>query len=250
MTALKVKDTTSWDVVSENVRKRNSIEFDVKEYLDGILLEISNHRAVQHPFLEWYKTNTLTIEQELQLYSECYYFFQYLPFYITGMAVKTKDENILREIVLNVYDEVGHKVTHSEIYKMFLEKIGINFQNVSDYTPLQVTTDLNLGIKELYTNSDIEKSLGALYADETMSSIMVSSLNDGLENQGYNKSARHFWILHIEVELGHSNSVFNAISPHLHSVETREKFESGVNRFLFLLENYWDGVQEKLGVMI
>lgn len=238
-----------FDNVEPGIRRRIALEDPaIKEYLDGTLARIASHRGVEHPYLNAYRTTRLTPEQERLMYSETHYFFRHLPFYITGMAVKTRDEMILREIVLNVYDEVGGDVTHSTLFANFLAGIGIEKEHLDGYEPLEVTKRLNDGIRVLYTESPIHKSLGALYADETMSSIMVSKINDGLANHGYSKELRHFWQLHIDVEVGHSNSVFNAIAPYVGSAETRAEFEEGAFEFLELVENYWDGVQQLVGL--
>jgi pyrroloquinoline quinone (PQQ) biosynthesis protein C len=238
-----------FDDAGPGIRRRIAVDDpDVKAYLDGMLERISSHRGVEHPFLNAYRTQRLTPEQERRLFCECFYFFRYLPFYITGMAIKTRDEMILREIVLNVVDEVGEDPTHSTIYADFLRRIGISAEDVEQYEPLDVTLRLNDGIRRLYTETPIAEALGALYADETMSSIMVSKLNDGLANQGYDEDVRHFWLLHIAVEVGHSNSVFNAIAPYVTSAETRAQFETGAFEFLGLVEDYWDGVQQVVGI--
>ncbi|MFJ9411253.1 4-chloro-allylglycine synthase BesC [Streptomyces sp. NPDC101393] len=238
-----------FDNVEPGIRRRIAVEDPaIKEYLDGMLARIAGHRGVEHPYLNAYRTTRLSPEQERLMYSECHYFFRHLPFYITGMAIKTRDEMILREIVLNVYDEVGGDSMHSALFSGFLSRIGIKKEHLDGYEPLEVTKRLNDGIRILYTESPIHKALGALYADETMSSIMVSKINDGLANQGYDKDLRHFWQLHIDVEVGHSNSVFNAMAPYVGSPATRAEFEEGAFEFLGLVENYWDGVQQLVGL--
>lgn len=238
-----------FDNAEAGIRRRIAVaDPSIKEYLDGMLARIASHRGVEHPFLNAYRTTALDPRQERLLYSECYYFFRHLPFYITGMAMKTRDEMILREIILNVYDEVGGKQTHSKLFADFLARIGIDQDHLEHYEPLRVTRRLNDGIRCLYTESPIHKALGALYADETMSSIMVSKINDGLRNQGYDAGLRHFWQLHIDVEVGHSNSVFNAMAPYVGSATTRLEFEEGAFEFLGLVEAYWDGVQQLVGL--
>lgn len=231
------------EVDNPEIRKR--IDFDeveTKAYLDSRIEGVLSHRAVEHPFLNWYTRNSLTKDQERTLFLECFYFFRYLPYYIAGMAMNTRSDAVLRELILNVYDEVCGEVTHSTIYREFLHKIGISDEDIETYNPLPTTTALNEGIKKLYTEMPIAKSLGALYADETMSAIMVGKLNDGLKNQGYDEVMRYFWVLHTQVEVGHSNSVFNAIFPYIKEPNTKELFEAGMAGFLSLLEAYWDGV--------
>jgi pyrroloquinoline-quinone synthase len=231
------------EVDNPEVRKRISFdEEETKEYLDSLIESILSDRAVEHPFLNWYTNHRLTGEQERKLYLECFYFFQYLPFYIAGMAMSTRSYEVLRELILNVYDEVGGSVMHSTLYRQFLNRIGISDEDIAAYQCLPTTTALNEGIKRLYTEMPIAKSLGALYADETMSAIMTGKLADGLKHQGHDEHARYFWILHTEVEVGHSNSVFNAIFPYMKEENTKGLFEEGMTEFLDLVEAYWDGV--------
>jgi pyrroloquinoline-quinone synthase len=235
------------EVDNPEVRKRMTFEGEeTKDYLNSLIERIVADRAVEHPFLNWYTTNKLTKSQERKLYLECFYFFQYLPFYIAGMAISTRSYAVLRELILNVYDEVGGDVLHADIYREFLHRIGISDEDISAYKCLPTTTALNDGIRKLYTEMPINKSLGALYADETMSAIMTSKLGEGLKNQGYDEHIRYFWILHTEVEVGHSNSVFNAIFPYVQEEKTKQLFEEGLAEFLHLVEVYWDGVQALL----
>lgn len=231
------------EVDHPDIRKRMSFdESETKQYLDSHIEGILAHRAIEHPFLNWYARNPLTKEQEHKLFLECFYFFRYLPYYIAGMALNTRSDAVLREIILNVYDEVCGNVTHSTLYRQFLHKLGITDEDIESYKPLPTTTALNEGIRKLYTEMPIAKSLGALYADETMSATMTAKLNDGLKNQGYDEKQRYFWELHTQVEVGHSNSVFNAIFPYIKEADTKERFEAGMTEFLDLVEAYWDGV--------
>jgi pyrroloquinoline quinone (PQQ) biosynthesis protein C len=231
------------EVSNPEIRKRMDFdEVETKQYLDSHIEGILSNRAVEHPFLGWYTQNRLTKDQERKLFLECFYFFRYLPYYIAGMAMNTRSDAVLREIILNVYDEVCGEVTHSTIYRQFLHSIGISDEEIASYQCLPTTTALNEGIKKLYTEMPIAKSLGALYADETMSAVMTAKLNDGLKNQGYDETERFFWVLHTQVEVGHSNSVFNAIFPYIKEPDTKGLFESGLAEFLNLVEAYWDGV--------
>jgi len=235
------------EVDNPEVRKRITFnEDETKNYLNSLLEEILEDRAVEHPFLNWYTAHKLTKSQERKLFLECFYFFEYLPFYITGMAMKTRDYAVLRELILNVYDEVGGEVLHADLYREFLHRIGITDEDIAAYKCLPTTTALNEGIKRLYTEMPLEKSLGALYADETMSAIMTGKLGEGLKNQGYDEHMRYFWLLHTEVEVGHSNSVFNAIFPYVKDENTKKLFEEGSTEFLDLVEAYWDEVQALL----
>lgn len=241
MTAIKVQ---KFDEIQEpDVRQRLKVnDQEVKSYLNEKMEYILNHRAVEHPLLNYYRKNKFTKEQEKKFYLECWYYFQYEPFYITSIAINTRDYNILREVVLNVYDEVGGKVTHETLFRQQINELGVSDEEIDNYKCLPTTTAINEGAMKLYGEPPIEKSLGALYADETMSAVLATQLNDGLENQGYDKNVRKHWLMHLNVEIGHSNNAFNAIAPYVIHQQGRELFEAGINKYLELLEAYWDGV--------
>ncbi len=241
MTTVNIQD---FEIIQEpGVRQRLTLnDQEVKNYLNEQMEYILNHRAVQHPLLNYYRQNKFTKEQEKKFYLECWYYFQYEPFYITSMAVNTRDYHILREIILNVYDEVAGKVTHETLFREQINDLGITNEEIDTYQCLPTTKAINEGAKKLYGEPPIERALGALYADETMSAVLATQLNDGLENQGYDKNVRKHWLMHLNVEIGHSNNAFNAIAPYVIEPSGRELFATGINQYLQLLEAYWDGV--------
>lgn len=241
---MRTLDVQEFEKVQEpGMRQRLGVDSpEVKGYLNGKMEYVLNHRAVRHPLLEYYRKNKFTKEQERKFYLETWYYFQYEPFYITSMAVNTRDYNILKEIVLNVYDEVAGKSTHEDLFREQINDLGITNEEIDTYQCLPTTLAINEGAQKLYAEPPIERSLGALYADETMSAVLSTQLNDGLENQGYSKSVRKHWLMHLNVEISHSNNAFNAIAPYIVSQKGRDLFEEGINTYLALLENYWDGV--------
>ncbi|MBO3459767.1 iron-containing redox enzyme family protein [Aetokthonos hydrillicola Thurmond2011] len=241
MTALKVEEFEQ--IQEPNVRQRLEVnDEEIRNYLNEKMNYILNHRAVQHPLLNYYRKNKFTKEQEKKFYLECWYYFQYEPFYIVGIAMNTRDYNILREVVLNVVDEVGGKVTHETLFREQINELGISDEEIDNYKCLPTTTAINTGAMKLYTEPPVERALGALYADETMSAVLATQLNEGLENQGYDKNVRKHWLMHLNVEIGHSNNAFNAIAPYVSHPQGRSLFEAGLNQYLELLEAYWDGV--------
>lgn len=218
----------------------------VQRYLDEQLQRILKNRGVDHPFLHWYRDNALTPQQERVVYLETACYFRHVLFYICSICTLTRDESILREVLANVRDELGTEKSHSELFGEFLRSIGISAEDEVSYQPLETTHALNQGIFEIYTTPPLLRALGGLYAEETQSAAMVAAYNAGLLNQGYSAEIRHFWTLHIEAEIGHSNSVFNCIHPYLEDPENQRVFERGIDDYMKLLENYWDGVQARV----
>jgi pyrroloquinoline quinone (PQQ) biosynthesis protein C len=171
------------------------------------------------------------------------------------MAMSTRDEKILRELAINLVEETGSRrningksprledMPHLDIYRDFLMKLGLRESDVYSYDCLKSTTDVDTGIGSLYTQQPIEKSLGAMYALETMSGYMCSKLNEGLKYSGYDRTERYFFELHSVREEGHANGVFNAVQPHLDSFTAKQHFEAGIQEFMLLMENFWNGVE-------
>ena len=153
---------------------------------------------------------------------------------------------VLRSIVFNASDELGKTKYHSEMYQEFLLDKNISSKEIDDYKCLPSTQALNEGIYNLYNTPPLQKALGALFADETMSASMVSKFNEGLIKEGLTEKQRKFWILHIHVEVGHSNAIFNIVEKHLQTEEDQKKFMEGIEQYLHLMEIFWDGVSSKI----
>ena len=128
-----------------------------------------------------------------------------------------------------------------------MRNYGITDYELANHTPLPSTTALNEGIRTLYQTRPLVRALGALFADETLSAGLVSKYNDGLEQEGFSAEDRYFWTLHCEWEVGHSNAVFNIVEPYLNNDEDRRLFKEGIDQYLYLMEGYWDGIENLIG---
>jgi pyrroloquinoline-quinone synthase len=229
------------------VKRRNVSDTQIVSFTDEKMNHILNHRALEHPFFNYYAKNGLSPEKSKTLYLETLHYFKYLPFYICGIAALTRDDNVLRFIAFNAMDELGENYSHSDMYRAFMIKKGITLEEITNYKPLPSTVALNEGIRTLYSTLPLSRALGALFADETLSAGLVSKYNDGLIAEGLNETDRYFWTLHCEVEVGHSNAVFNICEPYLQTPEDRQAFSEGIDQYLFLMEKYWDGIEKLIG---
>lgn len=226
------------------VARDNEIKKSTKEYLDNCVDYILMHKGTKHPFLLSYADKGLSNDKSKILYLETLGYFSYLPFYVAGIAQLTRDEAVLRSIGFNVMDELGKKTSHTEMYYNFLVKKGITEKEIKEYRCSPSTKALNNGIRSLYNTLPLETALGALFADETMSAYMVEQYNNGLIKEGVSKKDRFFWELHMKVEVGHSNAVFNVMSPYLDSNNGKEKFDEGIEQYMYLMNQYWNGIEK------
>jgi pyrroloquinoline quinone (PQQ) biosynthesis protein C len=226
------------------VPRRQTTDPTINSFIDQTMNHILQHRALEHPFFNNYARHGLPAEKSQTLYLETLHYFKYLPFYICGIAALTTDDEVLRFIAFNAMDELGDNYSHSDMYRAFMVKKGISIEQITNYKPLPSTIALNEGIRTLYNTRPLSRALGALFADETLSASLVSKYNDGLIKEGLSDTDRYFWTLHCEVEVGHSNAVFNITEPYLQTKEDREAFREGVDQYLFLMENYWDGIEQ------
>lgn len=234
------------------VKRNDTVNTDVAKFADEKMGYILNHRALEHPFFNYYAKNGLPAEKSKTLYLETRHYFKYLPFYICAIASLVADDDtagndVVRFIAFNAKDELGDGYSHSDMYKDFMFKKGITKEDLETYRPLPSTVALNEGIRTLYNTRPIARALGALYADETLSAGLVSKYNDGLVAEGLSAEDRYFWTLHCEWEVGHSNAVYNIVEPYLQTEEDRQAFSEGIDQYLFLMENYWDGIEQLIG---
>lgn len=230
------------------VTRNHEVAVDLGAFMDNKISEILTHRGLEHPFLNHYSKFGLSSEQSKLLYLETLNYFKYLPFYVCGISTITRDEAVLRAIAFNARDELGQTKSHSDIYREFLSRKGITQSEIDEYRCLPSTTALNDGIRALYSTPPLQKALGALFADEAMSAGMVAKYNSGLIAEGVSERDRGFWTLHMEVEVGHSNAVFNVMGPHLKTETERMLFGEGIDQYMHLMEMYWDGLAELIDV--
>lgn len=232
------------------VVRKEGVELELKLFMDEQIDAILKHRATEHPFLNAYAEHGLPPEQSKVLYLETLHYFKYLPFYVCGISTITRDEAVLRTIAFNARDELGETHSHSDLYRKFLIDKGISEEQIEAYKCLPSTQALNDGICALYSKPPLQKALGGLFADEAMSASMVSKYNDGLIQEGVSERGRFFWTLHMEVEVGHSNAVFNVMEKHLQTPQERRLFAEGIEQYLHLMEVYWDGIERKLNAEV
>lgn len=233
------KSATAYVVRDEDV------SVDLQVFMNEQIDRILHHRATEHPFLNTYAKGLAPADSKV-LYLETLHYFKFLPFYVCGISTLTRDEAVLRSIAFNARDELGETRSHSDLYRNFLEKKGILPAQIDEYKCLPSTQALNDGIRALYTTPPLQKALGGLFADEAMSASMVSKYNDGLIKEGLGEKQRFFWTLHMEVEVGHSNAVFNIMEKHLQTEAQRLLFIEGIDQYLHLMEVFWDGVELKI----
>lgn len=248
----KVKlDSNVFKLDTAYVKRDSAVDSQVAAYVDEKMEYILNHRAIEHPFFNHYAKNGLSPEKSKILYLETRHYFKLLPYYICGIASLLKDDetaenDIVRFIAFNARDELGEDYSHSDMYKDFMYKKGITREELQNYRPLPSTIALNEGIRVLYSTQPVARALGALYADETLSASLVSKYNEGLKAEGLSEQDRYFWTLHCEWEVGHSNAVFNIVEPYLQTELDRAAFSEGIDQYLFLMEKYWDGIEQLL----
>jgi len=236
---------------TDGVAMRSPLEnAEVESYLNGKLHDILTNRGVEHPFLNTYTVQGLHGQAERLLYLETYYYFKDVPFYICSMCTLTRDENVLREVVRNVADELGDKVSHAQLFQDFLTRIGIHQQDILAYGCLEATRALNIGTLELYTKSSIAKALGSFYAEESQSAAMVAKYHAGLVKSGYGAETTAFWKMHMEAELGHGNGAFRCAEPYLQTKAGRLEFEAGISAYMGLLEAFWDGLESLISPLL
>lgn len=231
---------------------RREVSSETEQFINGEMFRILEHRAMEHPFFNYYAEHGLSKEKGKILYMETRHYFKMLPYYIATMAGlcdadEKEDNNVLRFIAFNAQDELGEKYAHSDMYKDFMRNYGITDAELEAYKPLPSTIALNEGIKTLYSTRPLVRALGALYADETLSAGLVHKYNEGLKKEGLSEEERYFWTLHCEWEVGHSNAVFNIVEPYLIGTDDFNAFQEGVNQYLYLMEGYWDGIEKLLG---
>lgn len=210
------------------------------------------HRATKHPFLERYAEQGLTKVQTQQCFLEFYQFINQYPFYLAVLGGRIEDLKTLQEISRILADEIGtangHR-PHLDIYREFLNDIGLSDAEIDAYKPLGTSTAIQALVRETYTLESVSQGVGVLFGLETMASDMMFYLNEGLRASGYGDKERFFFAIHVELEKEHRAESFVAAGPLLDNPEAYAKnwqgFETGLDTFMQALDDFWSGIEAK-----
>jgi pyrroloquinoline-quinone synthase len=216
---------------------------------------VLGHGAINNSYLDRFKSGDLTDEDLKDFATEFYNFARFFPQILVSQLVNTEDEKVADELTKVLYSELGDGRTHHRhelLYRDFLRSISIDVHEAMSRPMLPSTRAYIEGMKQLYSDGNHAKALGASFGLENMAITMWDHLIPGLT---YLKTARYphmditYFTFHRQLESTHEEAMEHAVaalqSTNNEGMSDQEKndFRCGVDAVLGYLEGFWMGLE-------
>jgi len=229
-------------------------------FYDEMRSLVLRHGAINNPYLDRFKTGTLTDEEFHQFAVEFYNFARFFPKILVAQLVNTEDEVVADELTAVLYSELGDgrpKNRHELLYRDFLRSVSIDVHEALTRPMLPSTKAYIEGMEQLYSSGNHATALGASFGLENMAITMWDHLIPGLKvlhTIRYPQMDMTYFTFHRELEASHEAAMKKAVSAvngadseglGRMSERDRDDFRRGVNAVLDYLEGFWMGLDRR-----
>jgi pyrroloquinoline quinone (PQQ) biosynthesis protein C len=218
---------------------------------------VLEHGAINNSYLDRFRSGDLSDQDLREFAVEFYNFARFFPQILVAQLVNTEDEQVADELTKVLYSELGDGETqrrHELLYRDFLRSIGIQIHDAMTHSMLPSTRAYIEGMKQLYSDGNHAKALGASFGLENMAITMWDHLIPGLLLL---KATRHtqmdltYFTFHRQLEQSHEDAMKHAVQamgdldP---AVKQQQDFQQGMMTVLDYLEGFWRGLDHRRSV--
>lgn len=228
--------------------------------LEQLLLDITNHPALENAFYHEWMSRSLGIE-ELEVFARNYgAWVKSFPDALAFLIATTADLDAKGEYVKTLYSEMGygnskkaHSVLLDSFFKELAGKLGQDFRLDRERLEraieiLPTTQALIEGEQELYR--DVHRSIGAQLALEWQAYTMLRKLYDGARKylplwsnpDEFHEACEYFYTHIGAAEKDHKEESLNAVKRYAVDEESLARITEGYDRHLELISNFWEGL--------
>lgn len=217
---------------------------------------VLRHGAINNPYLDRFKTGSLSEEEFQEFAIEFYSFARFFPKILVAQLVNTEDEAVADELTNVLYSELGGGRTrnrHELLYRDFLRSVNIDVHAAMTRPMLPSTRAYIEGMEALYGSGNHCQALGASFGLENMAITMWDHLIPGLrvlQAKRYPGMDMTYFTFHRELESTHEDAMEKAVAAvdgeaegqSRMSERERRDFRTGVKTVLDYLEGFWMGL--------
>lgn len=161
------------------------------------------------PFLTACRQGTVSITDLKQFLVQQYFYSRHFTRYLCALLSNIIDEEDRRELTENLVDETGlgvvKGVPHSKLYRQMLNRFDID---PASFSANRETMSLVVTMLESCRNPNAAVGLGALcLGAEAIVPHVYSQIVTGFESQGVPKSQLDFFLIHIECDDAHAQTM-------------------------------------------
>ncbi len=167
---------------------------------------IAAKHLLTHPFYQAWSRGELRMEA-LQDYARQYYHHvAAFPTYLSAVHANTDDQEVRRQILLNLMDEEAGSPNHPELWLQFAESLGVGRDDVRSTEQWEETKNLIGTFRSVCREGATTDGLAALYAYESQIPAVSESKIDGLKSfyNFQNEAGYRYFTVHVEADAEHS----------------------------------------------
>jgi pyrroloquinoline-quinone synthase len=224
-------------------------------FYDEMREYVLDHGAINNPYLDRFKSGSLTDAEFKSFAVEFYNFARFFPKILVSQLVNTEDEAVADELTTVLYSELGDgraRNRHELLYRDFLRSVGIDVHEAMTRAMLPSTHAYIDGLEQLYSDGNHHAALGASFGLENMAITMWDHLIPGLSQirkERYPEMDITYFTFHRELESTHEDAMKNAVAAvdgngpqRAMTSQQRGDFRRGTKAVLDYLEGFWMGL--------
>jgi len=215
----------------------------MKNYLDELDSDIANKHLLKHQFYLAWTRGELSKEALADYAQQYYHHVAAFPTYLSAAHAKCDDQAVRKQLLMNLIDEEAGSPNHPELWKRFVNALGVEDIDVANTTKQPETKNLVETFRSVCRGASTAEALAALYAYESQIPEICESKIDGLKKHYGFGNPKHYeyFTVHVEADREHSAAERKMLETHIHQ-RNFGFVKASVNRVLEALWEMLSGV--------
>jgi len=215
----------------------------MKNYLDELDSDIANKHLLKHQFYLAWTRGELSKEALADYAQQYYHHVAAFPTYLSAAHAKCDDQAVRKQLLKNLIDEEAGSPNHPELWKRFVNALGVEDIDVANTTKQPETKNLVETFRSVCRDGSTAEALAALYAYESQIPEICESKIDGLKKHYGFGNPKHYeyFTVHVEADREHSAAERKMLETNVHE-HNFEFVKASVNRILEALWEMLSGV--------
>jgi pyrroloquinoline quinone (PQQ) biosynthesis protein C len=220
---------------------------NAEAYIQSLEKEISQHEAVQHPFLLRFASEKLTMTQIQTFGLQHYQLVRVFLNYMTNLLPKIPDldaANLFRTVFEDEFGQHTIFRSHPALYRNFLKATGLQDEDWGRVPLLPETTSYIEDHLKLTRDAHFIVGLGIVgpgheFSIPTMFGYIVRGLK---QSTALTDEQIEYFSCHIEQDIGHAKVFNQLLVRHVETEEGQAFLRDGAMKSLALRKRFWDGL--------
>jgi pyrroloquinoline-quinone synthase len=177
----------------------------MNQHLDKIDNDIAEKHLLKHPFYLAWTRGELSKAALTDYARQYYHHVAAFPTYLSAVHAKCDDQATRKQLLSNLIDEEAGSPNHPELWKKFVEGLGVEDADLAKTEKQPETKNLIDTFRSVCDEGSTAEGLAALYAYESQIPTICESKIDGLKKHYGFDDPKHYeyFSVHIEADREH-----------------------------------------------